>query len=320
MKVVYVGSFGEEWSTENYISRAMARAGCDVTRLDEKQTSVVFLEGLLKTVKPDLFLFTKCRLGGGPRWGGSGIRTPILLDRLRGLYGASACWMFDLISPEFSGYRWRWSRGVCEAADFFFTTDGNAARHLLGHGNPIVLRQGIGDDVRPGMPVRSMQRTACFLGSVYHGREAEVAALRDLRGEFAVIDNVRGAMLSDLMASVSMVIGPTRPCLPGYWSNRLYVVTGYGGLFVGPEVSGMRDEGWIPGEHYIASHTMHADGSLSPAYSSIVDFIREIKDAPHEMLVVRRAGQRLALAHHTYDHRVADLLGHVRKKLDERNV
>lgn len=284
--VLYFGHFGDDWSTEAYIARALERAGVKVTcRNPDDWTVRDFLRFVDKS-KPDVLLLAKAD---------SRFLEAIRDDRPD--CGLTAVWVFDLMHESFHEERWTWSSLVAESVDLYFMTDGYTAPRL---GNSVVLRQGVPDDVRPGVPQADWLCDAAFVGSVYHKERREFRSVlrRRLRGEFRHFRNVRGPSLSDLAASVKLFIGPEFPSLPNYWSNRIYVLIGHGGCLLTPEIPGMAEEGWVEGEHYVGYRDF--DEMLEKAHELIADDDRREK--------IRTAGQAFALANFTYDHRIASFL------------
>ncbi len=185
----------------------------------------------------------------------------------------------------------------------FATTDGTAASRLQ-HG--VCVRQGVPDDVDETCPWSvGYEGSVLFLGELYEERAAFGLALQDLFGaRFCHARNVRCGDLTRLVREHKVIVAPNWPRVSDYWSNRIYVVTGHGGLFVGPTIEGMAREGWVPGVNYLA---------LS---DDVMDVARIVADmhtvaVPDGYEAVRRAGYAHARAHCTYDARVADLVRHI---------
>lgn len=312
-RIVYLGSFGNDWDTESYVLRALERAECGVTPLEEEQTRAISLAKCLNDDQPNLFLFAKGRIGG--QWDPTCALLGEVIGSCIGSIGTVACWVFDLLTPEFNPERRRWAENVSRIADVVFLTDGQTASELP---NARVLRQGVPDDVRPGVPQPQWQADVLFLGGAYRERAGWLERLRrglavHGRTLLHVPEGVRGASLADLMASVKLVVAPEYPAAGAYWSNRLYVAIGYGGCLLAPEVSGinnpvtghvlakgMRQEGWIPNEHY---YSYSGEADLLEKCLWLLDPSMDAQR--HE---VAKWGQKYALAKHTYDHRVRDLL------------
>jgi hypothetical protein len=88
--------------------------------------------------------------------------------------------------------------------------------------------------------------------------------------------------------------------LAGYWSNRIYIVAGHGGLFAAPPVEGMQAEGWRPSRNYLA---------LPRDPRQMDDKLAEyLRCDPRQLRAIQQAGHAHARAHCNYDRRVAALL------------
>lgn len=260
MRFAYLGSFENDWDTESYIARALEREHHTVYRMNEPDYTVDRIEAECRIFQPDVFLFAKGRVKGEWEPSCESLRTVVDLLRARNRKLKVACWVFDLLAEDFADDRWEWARKAAGLCNVFFTTDGHTAKQIK---NAVVLRQGIPDDVierAPGQDslVRpAWRKDVLFLGYAYRERAAIVGRLHAAYGDrfLHVQDGVRGGELSELMASVKVVVAVDWPHYAGYWSNRIYVVTGHGGCFLAPIVEGMDDEGWQSGRHYLGYRT-----------------------------------------------------------------
>ena len=305
MKVLYLGSFQEAWNTECYIANAFERLGHEVVRLEETTSDQESILAAARGRRPDLFLFAKARFQGANNgWPADAEPIRRMIAALRPHVPRVACWIFDLMAREFRQERFEWALRVADACDLFATTDGATAPQLP---HAVVVRQGVPDDVDQA---REWQGELCgdvlFLGCAYQDRQVLVDALgRRFPGApgFRVVNDVRCGDLTRLVRTYRVVVGPHYPHFAGYWSNRLYVVTGHGGLFAAPRVPGMDAEGWKPGQNYLAL-------PLEPEAmaAQVEEYLR--CDA-NQLESIRRAGFEHANRRCTYDHRVRELLGHL---------
>lgn len=252
MKILYLGSFQENWSTETYIAKAFGRAGCEVVKLEESaETHESIVQAAAETA-PDLFLFAKARFRGANQgWPQAAEPVCQLLAAVRPHVDRVACWLFDLLAREFAPERFQWASTVAAACDLFALTDGHTAPQLP---NALVVRQGAPDDVDKECEWDVEPRwDVLFLGTPYRERQLLVEALGRRFGDgFKHVNDCRGADLTRLVRSARICVGPHYPHLANYWSNRLYVVTAHGGLFAAPPVPGMQREGWRSGENFLA--------------------------------------------------------------------
>ena len=209
------------------------------------------------------------------------------------------CWLFDLLCAEFSHERFAWAEQVSAACDLFATTDGYTAPKLA---NAAVVRQGVPDDVDLTASWPTEYRgDILFLGTPYRDRWPLIEKLtRRFGPRFTCVRDCRRAALTELVRSYRICLGPHYPHFGGYWSNRIYVVTGHGGLFAAPPVDGMQYEGWQPGVNYLPL-PLDPDG--------IVDALDEyLQRDQGELRSIRHAGFEHAPASCSYDRRVFELL------------
>lgn len=301
MRILYLGSFQRAWHTECYIANALGSAGDDVIRLEETTATHASIVAHAEQFRPDLLLFAKARFREANHgWPADARAVQAMIAAVRPFVRQVACWIFDLLVREFSPARFEWASEVADACDLFATTDGFTAGRLP---NSAVVRQGVPDDVEHDAPWPvDHAGDVLFLGTPYGERGRLVAALAERFGSrFRCVGNCRGQALTRLVRSYRVCVGPHEPYYAGYWSNRIYVVTGHGGLFAAPAVPGMEDEGWHAGQHYLA--LPREPGQMAERIAEI------LRDEPPEALhEVQRAGYQLATERFSYRHRVAELL------------
>lgn len=253
MKFAYIGNFTQVRSTEEYVALGLEANGHEVVRIEENEHDYA---SALNALPTDSFvlLFSKLQLRDMPFKQQCKDVEPTI-SFLRAVGESSGCrgvvaWLFDLMRPEFNVGRWRWANAVAKVCDKFLCTDSG-----LNVPNVGCLRQGY-----PG-PLHGMGRKKSelecrvgFLGELYGMRKYWWNMLkRDL--DVKRFTDVFCDDLLDCCASCDVLVGPPYPSYPGYWSNRIYLVTGYGGLFATNTVEGMLSEGWEPNVNYVALPT-----------------------------------------------------------------
>ena len=305
-RILYLGAFKEFWATENYILAALRNLGHEVTELEETATSAATIIEACKSGSFDLLLFAKgrCRETGGDFDGNAAGKLSSLITTVR-RDGVQVCsWQFDLLAPEFCPERWQWAQTVAQACDVFATTDGYSAPKLP---HAVVIRQGLPPDLDHQADwTTEYAGDVLFLGTAYRDRTELMDQLRArFGGRFAMVNNCRGRDLTALCRSYRIVVGPHYPSHPGYWSNRLYVVTGAGGLFACPTIAGMEQEGWRASTNYLALPDRPA---LMAA--QLDEYLRW--DAAR-LRAIQRAGYELAKTL-TYEVRVQELLSALEAK------
>lgn len=301
MRILYLGSFRRAWHTECYIANALASASHEVLQLEEATATAATIVAHVEQSRPDLLLFAKARFREANHgWPADARAVRAMIAAVRPFVGRVACWIFDLLAPEFSSSRFEWAREVAAGCDLFATTDGFTAGRLP---NAAVVRQGVPDDVEHAAPWPADHAgDVLFLGTPYGERRRLMAALADRFGNrFRCVSNCRGQALTRLVRSYRVCVGPHEPYYADYWSNRIYVVTGHGGLFAAPAVPGLQDEGWQAGQHFIA---------LPPEPRLMAERLGELlrDEPPHALHEIQRNGYRLADERFSYRHRVAELL------------
>lgn len=296
MLIAYVGNFNHPHTTETYVADALERAGTDLIRIEQNNFVILQFAGLFHDIamvngeKPVL-LFAKPRLGGND-WNTED--TLAMLDATKPFVSKQICWCWDLLNPGYSVGRFAWASAVSDETDLFLTTDGSIVKWLT---RAKVLRQGCTPDAGCGQYRKDLASDVLWLGGTYGKRADEFQALLQhfKRRLFYVPQGWHGKELADLIASAKVVIGPTWPQYPGYWSNRLYVVSGHGGVLLTPTIKGMADEGWDQGKHYMGTELVEA--------KEIGKLLKDGYGFAHGEF-----GSKLCRANFTYDHRVRDLL------------
>ena len=304
-KIIYLGAFTDATNTESYIEHALTRLGCEVVKLEESTATEESIVAAAREHNPDLLLFAKARFcGANQGWPEDAYAVVKMLEAVRPHVGKVVCWLFDLMAKEFSPNREDWSRMVAAACDKFVLTDGFTAPRLP---NSLVIRQGVPDDVDQDCPWNCEPRwDVLFLGTPYRDRQELVQALaRRFGDKFKHVNDCRGKDLTRLIRSCRICVGPQFPYFANYWSNRVFVVCGHGGLFAAPSVPGMDSDGWRSGDNYLAL-------PLEPeAMAAKVHEYLNKYDAG-QLETIRRRGYEHANANCSYDVRCKQLLAALR--------
>ena len=300
MKILYLGAFHNPFTTENEIARALERAGHDVTRLEEGDADRATIAAAAEEQQPDVMLLAKGRFEeAGREWPNDARAVVHLIEQVRPAVGRVVCWVFDLLAPEFSPERFEWACTVAPTCDLFITTDGHTAPTLP---RAVVVRQGAPDEIdgETGWP-EECEGDVLFLGMPYGDRTRLVEACFARFGQrFRAVNDCRGPELTRLVRSYRLVVGPHWPHFAGYWSNRIYIVAGHGGLFAAPPVEGLAADGWRASGNYLA---------LPREPAAIVHKLAEYLACDRGQLrAIQLAGHAHAREQCSYDRRVADLL------------
>lgn len=126
---------------------------------------------------------------------------------------------------------------------------------------------------------------------------------------------VTGQPLADIVASAAVVIGDS--ALPGsgrYWSDRVPITLGLGGVLVHPEVEGM-DAYFQSGVHYLGAPIEDPD--------ALGDVVAEVLAGKIDTAPLREAGRAAVQAGHTYTgaaRRIVELSGYLENSEKPRGV
>jgi hypothetical protein len=296
--VALVGCFDRASDTEAFIYRALERSGVTCLMLREEFYSQAEAAGKLEGFDVVIFVKGRFRDSAFPK------RPPLeFIERCRDQGSVVCCWLFDLLTKEWSADRYAWAVKTSTFCNVFFTTDGYFARHCDDLSNVEVLRQGIPDDWREGKVLPRYKSDFLFLGVPYRERIEFVKTMTQLYGtRFQMgYDCPRGAAVCDACESAKLIVDCAWPRFDYYWSDRVYVVAGAGGCFLAPPIPGMAEEGWIPGKNFLA---YDADVPLEQQVDRF-EFYAADEDWRGK---IRTEAARFSREHHTYDCRIRQLL------------
>lgn len=300
LRITYCGNFTQIRSTEGYVADALTALGVDVVRLQETEFGPGELIHRVKAEKPDVFMFSKCEIRGYR------FKDPTTTKHLRNLLGdirrrgvKVVSWVFDLMRPDFSPERYEWAKDVASQCHLFLTTD----TYGEGFENHRCLRQGYAGPLSAGLSVKKIQThyEVAHLGELYSARRAWARQIEARLGNrFGVVRGVFEEKLHALLGSVRLILGPPWPFYPGYWSNRIYLVGGYGGCLLAPIVPGMEEEGW-----------RHMDNMVGCPKSAEcqAEMAFDLLKQPEELERIGENAARFVWENHTYNHRAKVLLG-----------
>ena len=315
MRVVYVGNFGPEHSTENHVARALTNNGHTVVKVQESGLDWTGAAYNAAAYFPDLFLWTRTagfdpanladqqdcidtlRYQGIPSVG-------YHLDRWWGLnrepdIHRSPFFRVDLLVTADGGHQTEWEQA--------------GVNH---HWMPPAISQG--EAVR-GTYNPAYACDVAFVGNLIGYGHPEWAGYRQdlfnhlqrrFRGRFRVFPGqgkpaIRGRALQDLYASVRVVVGDS--CLAGgatrYWSDRVPETLGRGGNLIHPYVEGIEME-----HPFLAVWGL---GDWEDLDELIDRRLAESDENREEFIALNYAH---TLEHHTYERRMADLMVLLRVK------
>lgn len=161
-----------------------------------------------------------------------------------------------------------------------------------------------------GKPVDALRCRLLFAGIVKQGdglylsRSEILGALRDLVGERLTVrtGQVNDRMqVADIAASAQAVLGFGRPDVPGWVDTRVFQYPGAGGVLIHDDAADFL----VPGIHYV--HFDHEADPVGTAHAIVAALDR----IGHEEVELRARAFAHVQAHHTWRHRVEQVLASI---------
>jgi len=316
MKILFVAKHGSgDNNDEDAVTYALRQLGHEVTTVHEmrRHRSTEEEAMLRQSSSFDFCLFFK--------WDTQ--------SEIEAIKCPKAFWYFDMVQsveddPTLkarSDYRVEWMNRVIPQCLVGFCTDGDWVNDwnkgtVHEDNNKLVnLTQGADERyIGLGEPMSSYNGgDILFTGMVNHGqkRAAHVAHLRQRYGDrFSVLGDggprhrLHGRALADLFASVKVVVAPDGPNTDRYWSNRVYLTTGLGGLLIHPMCEGLF-------KHYSMNELMYYENAEH--LDQVIDMVLTLSD--EQRLEIRKAGLKAATERNLYRHRCVQLVKEVEARL-----
>lgn len=210
-------------------------------------------------------------------------------------------WQFDLLGQGSIAKLSKSVRGLLYYADYGFCTDGDWVREHQGEGCTKLhwLPQGADPRMVGRHPAGSPSRIL-FAGGNSIGSQRQLW-IRDMRSRwgrsFHQIVRQHGAALAGHVSGADIVVAPDAPGTDNYWSNRIYLMLGFGAFLIHPYYSGLVD-------HY-------EDGKEIIYYRSRPDLHEKIAyylEHPEERRAIAAAGLERTKRDHTYLQRCQKLM------------
>ena len=318
MRILFAGDFADfapdGRTDEERWARALERRGARVIRLERPWAG---LEARIEHERPELVLLAKCQGLGARRVEALAQRPdrPVLAQVLFDL--------MDLVERDDGWRRWRrrnrleWWLPMARHFDVVFHREkGNLERYAALGVRGVYLDQAADAEEVPAEDVGRADRCdVAFFGRFMPARAASLQALartysvrvhttepRKWRGyDFEVRPPSYGRALARAIRGAGLVYGESAThAVEGYWSDRVYRVLGHRGFFVTRYTPGL-ETFFDNGEHLV---WFRRDEELPGlVHRWLAD------EAGRERIAA--AGYEHVRAHHTYDHRAAELLRQV---------
>lgn len=223
-------------------------------------------------------------------------------------------WYFDLVEypdPLLSSRnhtRRVWMNYNLQYVDLGFCTDGDwVAKDST---NKLVwLPQGF-DGRRFGSPPRYDGKVdVLFTGISTGGGKARIDFVNEMKSRYGdrflhVSRGTHGEALATLINSAKVVVAPSHPCTDRYWSNRVYLTTGYGGFLLHPFSHGLTSQ-YVRGSELVMYESQDELHGLIDRYVGDEQARRE----------VATAGRTRTLLQHTYLHRCRTMMDVIKERL-----
>lgn len=314
MKILYVANHDQANSNddEGSVTHALQQLGHDVIRVSERKT------GKVPYTKADLLLFHK--------WHEPSVLSHVL--RSRNYPMPKVFWFFDLVDwPSDPSLKPRcdarktWMRDILPLVDLGFCTDGDwvdrvnlsTENDLPPYQDKLVwLPQGFDERLSAASPDGLIGGPEIlFTGVGARGgvdRESFIEEMTRTYGSrfLHVPRGLHGKELARLVASAKVVVAPDSPVTDRYWSNRVYLTLGLGGVLLHPWSKGL-DEQYNEGDKtnlffYNTRKSLHG-------------LIEVLLTSESDRALLRQRGRETTLAKHTYRHRVETLLRIAKERL-----
>ncbi len=176
-------------------------------------------------------------------------------------------------------------------------------------GKAVWLTQGFNQYLTPAIPSGENKGTILFTGGGRdYGREAFVNEMSHTYGE-RFVHISRGMYkqaLAQLIADASIIVAPPSPVTDRYWSNRVYLTLGLGGLLLHPLTDGLQQDF----DDCEGDITFYVD--MKDLHEWIKYYLNE---GAYEREEIAKRGQYLIMQDHTYKHRIAQLIKEVEARL-----
>lgn len=140
-----------------------------------------------------------------------------------------------------------------------------------------------------------------FAGTVYGPRSVVMDSLKETYGnKFKIYNDVFDKEFRDLCAIAKIIFEPKYPIDDFYWTDRIYRTLGVGGFMLMPRLYGLKEEGLVEGEHYVAYSSWWE-------LKETIDYFLDPKNEKMRQGIAKQ-GRNFVISHFTYKERLKYLL------------
>lgn len=307
-KIVFLGNFRVDYSTESHHVKTLEDMGHKVIKLQETQATSEEVFSAAKDA--DLFIWVHTHGWKTPgRLSMSNILKMLHAEGVQTMTYHLDLW-FGLKRQKDLSYD-----PVYKEIGHFFTVDSkmadwfNKKTKVQGH----YLPAGVYDKEATYRPIKNAKHEIIFVGSKkYHPewkyRTKLINWLEQSYGDKFEhwgndgLGTVRGKELNKLYASTKIVVGDSlcpNFTYPNYWSDRVYETLGRGGFLIHPHVPGMENE-FADKEHLV----FYQYGN----YNQLRELINYYLENDEEREAIRLAGHKFVKENYTYKNRWEHIL------------
>ena len=288
MRILYVAKHDQPDSNddEGAIAHALTALGHDVQRLQEHKGSLA-----KRVLGVDLLLFHK--------W-----HDPEMLQRFDGIC-PRVFWYFDLVDwpadPTLAARcearkRWMWS--ITSHVELGFCTDGDWVA-ADATGKLRWLPQGA-DERLAGFGIGSNNIDILFTGIGKGGGQQRESFVEEMRRRWGsrfwhVPTGVHGRALADTVASAKVAVCPDSPVTDRYWSNRVFLLAGFGATLLHPHSAGLVKAFPSGVMRYSSREELHVN-------------VDHLLSSPDDRRALSQAAFGCVVQKHLYRHRCEELL------------
>lgn len=219
------------------------------------------------------------------------------------------CWYFDLVNyPDETliarnQQRRRYMTDVANLTEHIFCTDGdwahaNGLQHLPQGADERLVDLG---SAYPDMPilVAASRKGGIARDAFFTEMERYGPKLRHVQR------GLHGIHLRDVIAESHVVVAPSAPVTDRYWSNRVYLTLGFGGILLHPFSKGL-------GEHFVHGRDLVYYGDCRDMHAKI-EYLLSCNE--EQRIRMRLAALDVIRREHLYRHRCIELICTLRECL-----